>query len=305
MKSVNADNHHSVFVMTVNNSHELEQTRLLIQSLRTFGGHLRHCPVWVFVSGEAATSAYDLETLKTKVHPLIIPDQVQRYWFARKVCACAQAEAAVTPEITSLVWSSCDCLIIQPPELLPVNAQYDAAFRPVHQSNIGLPISKPLDYFWQTIFRMVNLDESHLAVESYVDQQYLRAYFNSHIFSWNPLTGMGQRWLELFTTLVCDRNFQSKGCQDILHQIFLHQAVLSALAESMFTPERIRLLPPDYSYPYNLQSDIPPDRRALALNDLNCIAYEDRPLHPTAVHDILIKEPLHGWLTSHLHAPQS
>ncbi len=287
--------HQSVFVMTVNNSQELVQTRLLIQSLRTFGGALRNCPVWVFVPDEGTAASRDFEGLKTEVYPLIVPDTVRHYWFARKVCTCAQAEGAVTPGIKSLIWFSYDCLIIQPTLLLQLNTLYDAAFRPVHGTNIGLPVSKPLDYFWQTIYEMIDLPESRISVESYVDQQHIRAYFNSHIFSWNPSTGLGQRWFEIFSALVCDSAFQSKACQDIQHQ-----AVLSVLVESMLSPERLRILPPDYSYPYNMHSAIPPDRRALALNDLVCIAYEDHPLHPSAVHDIHIREPLKRWLAAHV-----
>ena len=92
------------------------------------------------------------------------------------------------------------------------------------------------------------------------------------------------------------RAFQSNACQDELYRIFLHQAVLSALTVTLLGPDRIRLLPPDYSYPYNLHSSVPPERRARALNDLVCIAYEDRPLDPRVVSDIQIDEPLRSWL---------
>jgi hypothetical protein len=47
---------------------------------------------------------------------------------------------------------------------------------------------------------------------------------------------------------------------------------------------------------YNLQAEIPAARRARALNDLVCIAYEDRPLDPEVVDDIAIHEPLRSWL---------
>jgi len=201
------DRHQSVFVMTVNNSQELVQTRLLIQSLRTFGGALRNCPVWVFVPDKGTATSRDFEGLWTEVYPLTVPDTLRHYWFAHKVCACAQAEGAATPGITSLIWFSYDCLIIQPTLLLQLNSLYDAAFRPVHGTNIGFEVSKPLDYFWQTIYEMIDLPESKISVESYVDQQHIRAYFNSHIFSWNPSTSVGQRWFQIFTALVCDPRF--------------------------------------------------------------------------------------------------
>jgi len=98
--------------------------------------------------------------------------------------------------------------------------------------------------------------------------------------------------------LVCDQAFQLDACQDERHQIFLHQAILSALIVTHLDPERVRTLPPDYSYPYNLHQSVPLDRRALALNDLVCIAYEDRSLDPHVVHDIAVDEPLRSWLSA-------
>jgi hypothetical protein len=63
------------------------------------------------------------------------------------------------------------------------------------------------------------------------------------------------------------------------------------------------MLPPDYNYPYNLHQSVPPDRRAAALNDLVCIAYENRLLDPNQVDDIAIHEPLRSWLSVHV-APE-
>ena len=43
---------------------------------------------------------------------------------------------------------------------------------------------------------------------------------------------------------------------------------------------------------------VPSDRRALTINDLVCIAYEERSLDPTVVDDIGIDEPLRSWLSA-------
>ena len=292
-------NPESVFITTVNNQHELVKTRLLVQSLKAFGGVLRDCPVWIFVQDGATVTTHELEGLGAEFYPLTVPETIKHYWFARKVCTCAQAENMAIPAIKSIMWLSYDCLVLQPPVLLQLNSLYDAAFRPVHGSNIGLPVGRSLNDFWKTIYEAVGISDSSLSVESYVDRKHLRAYFNSHIFSWNPNIGLAQRWLEIFEEIVCNRGFQKTACGDILHQVFLHQAVLSALVESMFPPGRLRILPPDYSYPYNMQASVPPDHRAVTLNDLVCIAYEDRSLHPSTVDDIEILEPLRGWLAAH------
>ena len=75
---------------------------------------------------------------------------------------------------------------------------------------------------------------------------------------------------------------------------------MSALLATGLEPGRIRVLPPDYNYPYNLHQAVPFDRRAATLNDLVCITYEDRSLDPNVVDDIDIHEPLGSWLSLHV-----
>ena len=113
-----------------------------------------------------------------------------------------------------------------------------------------------------------------------------------------PGDGLLRRWLEHFETLVLDEGFQHRACQDEWHQVFLHQAILSTLIVTALVPERIRTLPPTYGYPYNLHPSVPPDRRASALSDLVCVIYEERPVNPSFVDDIAIREPLRSWLES-------
>lgn len=61
---------------------------------------------------------------------------------------------------------------------------------------------------------------------------------------------------EQFEQLVCNQQFQETACQEERHQIFLFQAVLSALVDLSLDEQRIRILPPTYNYPYNLQGQI-------------------------------------------------
>ena len=167
----------------------------------------------------------------------------------------------------------------------------------MHIQNIGLGADEPLNGFWAQIYKAVGVKDVPSTVQTFVDEQDIRAYYNSHIFSVNPSKGLLRQWYERFAALVTDADFQSQYCQDDGHHIFLHQAVLSALIATTLDPERVRALPPEYSYPYNLHQQVPADRRTDALNDLICIAYEKRPLDPTVVDDIVIHEPLRSWLS--------
>jgi len=288
-----------VFLILASTANQISGARLLIDSIRSFGGTMSHYPVWLFEADPQKAPCKDLESEGVRVLSLTVPDSVRHYWFADKVYVCARAEELAAPEVQSLIWFSPDCLIIKPPLLFDLGPSLDAAMRPVHIRNIGLPARDPVDDFWKKIYETVGVEDMETTVESFVDQERIRAYFNSHAFAVNPSKGVLRRWFTCFESLVCDKQFQSGPCRDKRHQIFLHQAVLSALIVALLDPQRVRSLPPQYNYPYNLHQSVSTDRRALALNDLVCIAYEDRRLDPSVMDDITIKDPLRSWLSAH------
>jgi hypothetical protein len=250
------------------------------------------------------------------------------YLFAEKVCACAQAEALASADVRTVIWVNPECLVVKPPMLLELSLAYDVAFRPVHLKNVGLLSSEPLDAYWARIYAQVGLEDiaepprpparpydqptlplssARLAVQrsqmpprrevlSFVDGQVLRPYFNTHTFSFNPSWGLMRAWLRHFRTLAEDQAFQSGPCADDLHQIFLHQAVLSALVTQEVEWGRIRILPPAYSYPLHLHRQTPQERRALSLNSLVCAVYEDEMPDPRTLRDLAVDDPLRSWL---------
>ena len=282
--------------LTASAPEELPAIQLLIDSLRSFGGELDETLFWVFTSNPAQVTSFRDE--RTRILPLIVPNPVSAYPFGYKVAACARAEELAPSGTRSLVWIDPFCLVVQPPILFELGTEIDAAFRPVHIRNIGLPPSEPLDTFWQGICAALGVDDIHSTVTSFVDGQLLRSYFNSHAFAINPTLGLMHRWYEFFLQLLGDASFQSKACTDERHQIFLFQALLSTLVTTTIEPSRVRILPPTYNYPLHLQDRIPDDRRLQSLNDTVCFTYEDHCIHPDVVTGIMIREPLRAWLAA-------
>jgi hypothetical protein len=195
-----------------------------------------------------------------------------------------------------------DCLIVQPPELLTLDPEFDIAVRPVHHRNIGLKANAPHDAYRSRVYAELGIDDVPLITRSFVEQQPLSAYFNTHELDVNPALGICRRWRDTFEVLAGDRAFQSGACSDIPHRIFLHQAPFSPIVATATPEARICILPPTYSYPYNLHDDVPAARRPASLNDLVSIAYEDRSLAPDALNDTAVREPLRTWLAENVHA---
>jgi len=285
---------HTVFVTLVDHPEKLPKVNLLVESIRTFGGSLSESYIWVFLDDRWMDSCPGLKGNGIKAIPLQIPEEISEYPFAGKVAACARAEELTLNLYKSIVWMAPDCLVLKPPALFALDDMADAAVRPVHVRNVGSLVDEPLDGYWKGIFKAAGITDLDETVESFVDCRTLRAYYNTHAFAVNPSSGLMTGWLDLFSKLVSSRKFQRKQCADETHKVYLHQATFSTILASEAI--RIRMLPEEYCYPYNLQDMIPEDRIAETLNELVCIAYENRPLNPDAMTDIVVEEPLRTWL---------
>jgi hypothetical protein len=288
----------TVFLTLVRTTGERSRARILIDSVRSFGGALSHCPIWLFEADPQKVPCSSFESMGVQILPLGVPDTVRHYYYADKVTACARAEDLAATGVRSLIFLAPENLIIKPPLLFDLGRSFDVAVRPVHIKNVGLLASEPLDDFWRNVYETVGVRDIQTTVESFVDGQPIRAYFNSAAFAANPSKGLFLRWFECFEALVNNREYQLSCCQDARHQIFLHQAILSTLIATTCDPKRVHTLPPDYVYPYNLHQSVPPERRAQVLDDLVCVYCEDRSIDPNAMDDIEIDEPLRSWLAA-------
>lgn len=296
METIDQFNQKITFFTLIETESQVDGARLLVNSLRTFGGDMHQCPFWVFVTDPELKPGVGLRIEGVRIIDHRIPDMLANYWFSAKVSACARAEELAESGVQSLVWLSPDCLVVKPPDAFQLEDTIDIALRPVHIRNIGSLFNEPLDAYWQGIYQALQVEDPSVGVKSFVDGVQLRPYYNSHAMSIRPSLGLFKRWLFEFGRLVNDYPFQSGPCQDDLHRIFLHQAVLSTLIASLIDRQQIRILSPDYSYPYNLHEQVPDGKRAQALDDLVCFTYEDRPLNPNLVHDVEIGEPLRSWI---------
>ncbi|MDD2695935.1 MAG: hypothetical protein PHD58_08415 [Anaerolineales bacterium] len=294
-----------VFMILVSSSEELRCARRLIASLRDFGGVLSRRPVWLFAAGAESAPCQEPASESMSVIPLQVPENLRAYLFGAKVAACAAAEAMARERVRSLVYLTPECLILQPPTLFVLDQDLGAALRPVHIRNVGSPVEEAPDDFWRGVFAATGVEDLVVTVNSFVEDQPLRAYFNSGAFSIDPSLGIFQDWLRCFEALVLDHDFQARACADQRHRIFLHQAVLSSLLASRLPLQRIRFLPPTYGYPYHLQTSIPLKRRAAALEELVCVIYDEVTLDPDKMMDIQVGGSLQAWLSAHLESHPS
>jgi hypothetical protein len=288
------------FITAVGSQEQALGVRMLEDSIRTFTGRFQNCALRIYSSEDTGNKWLAAISENTEIKPRQIPEALRDVWFAGKVSACAQAEMDAGPDVERLVWVSPDTLFFQPPEEFSPDPGFDVSVRPVHISNVGVKADRPPDPFWEGVYKAAGEKEITQTVESFVDRQILRPYFNSHLVVADPRKGIFQRWLELFAALAADEEYQKSACSDVPHKVFLHQAALSVLLARNMEEGRLKILPPTYSYPYNLHSQVPPDRKARSLNHLVCAAVEERDLDPDKIVDIELDQTLREWLQKYV-----
>jgi hypothetical protein len=134
-------------------------------------------------------------------------------------------------------------------------------------------------------------------VETIGDEKKIRAYFNCEIFSVNPKLGIFSEWSKILLNLLNDSTYQKNACNGFLQQLFLHQAVLSAVIISKVGHDKIHWLPLSCGYPYNLHTRLPENKRAKLLDSLSCVILENVWIkNPDWMKEININEPLKKWI---------
>ncbi|MCI0513614.1 MBL fold metallo-hydrolase [candidate division KSB1 bacterium] len=287
-----------VFVTYVGNEDQVRKALILVQSIREFGGQYRNCPIYIVVD-TAGVAGYRLNLHGLLTVPVQIDASVRGYPYAIKAFAAAAVETLVADTTHTLLWFDPETILIQEPKLFELKKHAGVALRPVFLVNqIGLPPGAPLDAFWRRIYQATGVDSTRVpVVETLVERQKIRAYYNCGIFAVQPRRGIFREWARVMTELLADQKFQRAACHDFRHRIFLHQAVVSAIIISRCPAHEIRLLPPHAVYPLQQHPKISPKLQAKTMNDVIALIHESAWNEPQDWRKILpCREPLRTWL---------
>ncbi|HTZ21655.1 MAG TPA: hypothetical protein VMC06_12305 [Opitutaceae bacterium] len=291
------------FVVMIASPQEEKSAAVLVKSIRAFGGDYSSAPVVLVLADPTAADGRSLAASVQETVVLKMNEKFRTFPFSDKVYACAQVEALVADKTDWLVWLNPDCLVVAPPGAIAADRQAWAALRPVHVQNIGntrnvgSPVDAPIPEYWERIYRAAGLDPAQTwTVESLVDQQKMRGYFNSGCMAFVPAKGILRAWRDVYESLLSDPASFAFYTSNSPYSIFCHQAVLSAVVMAKAGKSRVNNLAPAYGYPLGLQDFPGFTNRIGALSDLVIVISGTQD----NFRKIRVVEPLRSWIDANV-----
>ena len=258
----------NIFLTAVNSTEDISAVKILIKSLRAFGGRFNITPIYIYTSLNVKELDIELSEIQ-QVIPYVLNEPFHSYPFAYKVFAVSNINKHLTYIPERIIWLDPASIILKPPVLFDLPSYFEIIIRPVHIKNVGVNIDKDIGDYWKNIYSIVAVDHCKLSsVQTYVDKQEILPYFNCGMYVINAKSELLKLWWELFKKMVEDTHFQNSACAEIQNKIFLHQSIFSALICKYIPFEKIHILPREYGYPVHFHERLSKSHEGLSIDDV-------------------------------------
>ncbi len=279
--------------------------RLLVESIRTFGGSLAQNPIWILIpentSPHSPTIREKLDALNVSYIPFKLDSNLAQFFFASELSALAFGESIALKETELLAWLDSNTLVLKEPTAFLLPKSKMLAYRPVHHTLIGSRYSEPLDPFWTQIYKSCNVVGNQIfPMSTHVDATRIRPYFNAGLLVTRPSTQLFRTWSETFFKVYQAPIYQKFYEQDHRYRIFIHQAILSGVILSILPKEELQELPATYNYPLHLYSEDITLHRLTNLEQLVTFRHEGFYNDPNWIETMPASERFKRWIVQRL-----
>jgi hypothetical protein len=280
-------------------------TLLLIESIRAFAGDLSQAQIWCLVpqyGKELKTETVDrLIELGATLMPFDIDLNVARFFFAADIRAAQIAESTATGKTDFIAWLGSNTIILKEPKAFILEDDKSLGYRPVHHANIGSVYNTPLDPFWTLIYGYCDVpDDRVFPMETHIDGQTLRPYFNAGILITRPDRNLFKTWHDTFFAVYQRPDLQELYKKDERYVIFIHQALLSGIVLQLFSKNDLQALPSTYNYPVHLHDEDVTAHRPATMDDFVTFRHEGFYQDPEWKQTLPASDSLKQWLADKL-----
>lgn len=197
----------TTFVCAIESGRLEDETLLMVQSLRRFGGSLADTPVLAVLGRKGPPLRRGIREPLEQLGVRIVqaPAGANRYpWFgySNKIMAIQTADRlAETPIVT---WLDSDVLITAAPEGLLLREDEDFAARTEPLNAAVTNTDRRNENYWIALCALVGVDYARLPWVADEAGERL-AYFNSGVFSWRRTSGFAEAYVSAFWRLLDSR----------------------------------------------------------------------------------------------------
>lgn len=275
---------------------------ILVKSLRRFGGRESGLPVLLMLDPAAGLDTSRLEGLGVETVLIDAAPVEPAFPFARKVQACAAAEALLDGVAGELLYLDAEMLVLGGLEAYAIPAAKDVLLRPVMLMNaVGQDPAKPLDAYWRALYDDLGSGgDAAPPVRTLVDEREARFYVNCEAIAVRPALGLFRLWEEVFLRRLRDAAYMAAECPpDGNRRFFLHQAALSAVIASRVPSERMAWMEGGGPYSLHLHARMPAARRIASLGETAMLGYDLAYSGSPAILGLgPFDEPFRSWLVA-------
>ena len=246
-------------IIVVVESGDLEQkTRLLVESIRTFGGDIANSKIWAVKPRKG--KPLQKETLRFFVEKEVEFLDINRnkkwhlYGFANKIYATAYIEKMYGIEYDTLLFLDCDVVVINPIDANFLDSHYKIAVKPIEEKFLVLSKHERLTDFWRMIYFNCEISVKNIwEVKTTVDNKKVLASFNSGVIFSKGDSGFYNKWLSSFEKITNDiRAYHLPYMEFYL----LEQSLFSAVILKNYEKEDIKFLDNNYNFPFHFSAEL-------------------------------------------------
>lgn len=254
------------FIMCTEGGQLEQESLLMVESLRRFGGNLKNTPIYSFQvrdKNDVSTPTLKaLESFEVKHQKIVLNHKYPDYPLANKPLLCAYAEQNIDAEI--IVFLDSDLVFFSEPKEFLLPPEYDVGIRPEHEKMIGSEgENDPNDEYWQYLYQLAGVENRDNFITTTVDRKKIRAFWNSGVVAVRRSAGIFTAWQETFEKLLEEGSTVDKK------NFYYEQSALSATICAK--TNKILCFSPSYNYPIHSHNLILKFDRLNSFDDIVCI----------------------------------
>lgn len=227
------DNRHPIIFATyAEQPYQLYSARVLIESIRTFGGDYKNVPIWLYVTEQlqkdAAETLQKFASLNVVIKTCQAPEKARWFPLANVVFMAAQMETDAENQGVVIAMLGSDTVVLQPLDEFVLPKGISLGYRPVFHRNINPLFSEPLDDYWTRAYEIMGIQKSTVfPMVTSADGDTIRPYFQAGCLAVRPEKTIFRKWKEQFTALYSDSLIREMSEQGMKLRIFTFQVALT------------------------------------------------------------------------------